>query len=125
MPTDESERFQHAIDQLYALSRDSETRHNDLQAACAKEYTALAVATARIEEKLTAITASITANACPSPGLCKDLESRIDVQRADITTLETNQAEAKGGWKGLMAVGGLIGGATGFVALLVEWFKKP
>lgn len=121
MTDDDSSRFQQAITQLFALSRDAERRHTDLLARCAEEYRSLSVAVARIEEQLTAA-AKI---ACPHPGLCVALENKLDAQATEITDLKTSRAQMQGGWRGILTVAGAIGGAAGIAAAIAEWVRKP
>ena len=56
------------------------------------------------------------------------LQSDMDKMAADIeeikkmlTNINTTLAEAKGGWKMLLAVGGAAGVAGGFIVQLLHW----
>ena len=59
------------------------------------------------------------------------LQSDMDKMAADreeikkmLTNINTTLAEAKGGWKMLLAVGGAAGVAGGFIVQLLHWWNK-
>ena len=121
MTDEDSSRFQKAIEQLFALSRDAERRHTDLMTHCAEEYRALSVSVARIEEQLTAAAKT----ACPNPGLCLALENKVEGHATQIADIQLSIAQAKGGWRGILTVAGALGGAAGMAAAIAAWVRKP
>lgn len=59
------------------------------------------------------------------------LQSDVDKMAADIdeikkmlTSINATLAEAKGGWKMLLAVGGIAGVLGGFIVHIVNWWNK-
>ena len=120
-PEADSERLNRAVEKLFALARDSATKQSDFIKEWAVKHGELCVHVAAIEARLS----EAAKVACPNPGMCMSLESRMDIQRTDIDDLKTKFAEAKGGWRGVLTVAGAVGGAAGIFAAIATWVRKP
>jgi hypothetical protein len=87
----------------------------DEQTSALKEATE-ATNALRVELKVFVATLS-SYKPCPAPGSCIALDQRI-------TALELAQAEAKGGWKVIAAIGSLAGVLGSVATWLIEHFAK-
>ena len=120
-PEADSDRLNRAVEQLFALARDSANKQSDFIKEWAVKHGELSVHVTRIETQL----AEAAKVACPKPGMCIIIASRLTEQEKDISALKTAHAELQGGWRSLLGVAGAIGGAAGIAAAIAAWVRKP
>jgi hypothetical protein len=97
MSAEEIQRIERQLDKLFGLARTSADRQAEM-----------AVAVARIEERLSA------RRECPAPGMCLDLKKSVG-------ELSAARAQILGGWNVLATIGAAI---MAILALVLEYLRK-